>query len=173
MADVGLVGFPNAGKSTFLRAISRARPKVAPYAFTTLTPHIGMVPYSDGVQLAVADIPGIIEDAHKNRGLGINFLRHIERCKCLLYVLDMSQSYAQDQFESLKSELEHYSPGLSQRPHAILANKMDLEGAQENAEKFQSWLKDNEISSKLIQISAQKNQRISQVLSYMRYLSDI
>lgn len=172
MADVGLIGFPNAGKSTLLRAISRARPKVAAYPFTTLVPHIGMVPYNDGVQLAVADIPGIIEDAHKNKGLGISFLRHIERCKCLLYVLDMAQSAPVEQFQCLTYELEQYSPGLSSRPHAIIANKMDLAEAKSNLEHFQSWLiSESKLNSRLIAISAQEKSNTLELVSYIRQLS--
>jgi len=127
MADVGLIGFPNAGKSTLLTAISRARPKIASYPFTTLRPHIGMVQYSDLTQLAVADLPGLLPDAHRNHGLGIHFLRHVQRCSVLLYVLDMDQEEPWDQLDQLKYELEMYQEGLASRPAAVLANKMDME----------------------------------------------
>ncbi|WAR12340.1 MTG2-like protein [Mya arenaria] len=137
LADVGLIGFPNAGKSTLLRAISRARPKVSPYPFTTLHPHIGMVIYDDFHQIAVADIPGLIEGAHKNKGLGFQFLRHLERCTCLLYVIDLSVSEPWTQLECLKSELEKYQPGLSERPNAVIGNKMDLKEARTHFIEFQ------------------------------------
>ena len=130
IADVGLVGYPNAGKSTLLRAISRARPAVAAYPFTTLNPHIGIVYGTMGEQLAVADIPGLIEGAHENRGLGHAFLRHIERCKALLYVLDCSDSAPHKQLELLQFELRQYDALLCSRPSLIVANKMDQEGSK-------------------------------------------
>jgi len=132
MADVGLIGFPNAGKSTLLQAISRARPKIASYPFTTLNPHIGIVNYSDLTHLAVADLPGLLPGAHKNHGLGIAFLRHIERCSVLLFVLDMGQQEPWKQLDDLKFELNQYEPGLSSRPAAIIANKMDLDESKNN-----------------------------------------
>lgn len=133
IADVGLVGFPNAGKSTFLRAISRAKPKVASYPFTTLRPHIGVVPsitddyHLKDCTLTVADIPGLIEGAHENRGLGHEFLRHIERTKFLVYVLDLSVSTGQvvKDWDVLRHELEMHEEGLSERMCCIAANKMD------------------------------------------------
>lgn len=128
VADVGLVGLPNAGKSTLLRALSNATPRVGAYAFTTLQPQLGAVETSIGHNITVADIPGLIEGAHDNRGLGHNFLRHIERCETLVYVVDLSSADGVAPWralEILKRELEAYLPGLSQRPGVIVGTKLD------------------------------------------------
>lgn len=143
IADVGLVGFPNAGKSTLLGAISAAKPKVASYPFTTLNPVVGVVEYPDYERILVADIPGLIEGAHDNVGLGHAFLRHIERTSVLCYVLDMGGVDGRDpldDLDALKNELELYMPGLSKRASMIIANKMDLEGAEENLERLREKL---------------------------------
>lgn len=139
LAEVGLVGYPNAGKSTLLTAISHARPKVAPYPFTTLHPQIGIVEYSDFHRLTVCDVPGLIEGAHRNVGLGHEFLRHIERCKVLVVLLDMAGTDGREPWEDYKSllnELELYDPGLLERPRLVVANKMDEAVAEENLKKF-------------------------------------
>ncbi len=139
IAEVGLVGYPNAGKSTLLTAISHARPKIAPYPFTTLTPQIGIVEYSDYHRLTVCDVPGLIEGAHKNVGLGHAFLRHIERCKVLVLVLDMAGTDNRlpwDDYKQLLTELELYDPALVKRPRLIAANKMDEPAAEKNLKEF-------------------------------------
>jgi GTP-binding protein len=139
MADVGLVGYPNAGKSTLLTAISKARPKVAPYPFTTLHPQIGILEYADFKRLTVCDVPGLIEGAHQNVGLGHAFLRHIQRCKTLVILLDMAGTDNRapwDDHNNLLKELELYDAGLLERPRLVLANKMDEPVAEENLKKF-------------------------------------
>jgi GTPase len=139
IAEVGLVGYPNAGKSTLLTAISRARPKIASYPFTTLTPQIGIVEYADFHRLTVCDVPGLIEGAHLNVGLGHEFLRHIERCKVLVVMVDMAGTDNRapwDDYKSLLKELELYDPALLERPRFVVANKMDEEPAAENLKKF-------------------------------------
>jgi GTPase len=135
IADAGLVGYPNAGKSTLLRKISAARPKVAAYPFTTLHPIIGVVEISEYQRATIADIPGLIEGAHKGVGLGHEFLRHITRCRIFLFVVDVAGSERRNPIEDiqqLRKELDLYDPLLSQRPWFIIANKMDLPGAEEH-----------------------------------------
>lgn len=139
MADVGLVGYPNAGKSTLLTAISKARPKVAPYPFTTLHPQIGIVEYPDFFRLTVCDVPGLIEGAHRNVGLGQAFLRHIERCKFLVLLLDMAGTDARepwDDYAQLLNELGLYDPALLEKPRLVVANKMDEPVAEQNLKTF-------------------------------------
>lgn len=139
MADVGLVGYPNAGKSTLLTAISKARPKIAPYPFTTLHPQIGIVEYTDFFRLTVCDVPGLIEGAHNNVGLGHCFLRHIQRCKILVLLLDMAGTDNRapwDDYKNLLTELELYDPALVEKPRLVVANKMDEAVAEANLKKF-------------------------------------
>jgi GTP-binding protein len=139
IADVGLVGYPNAGKSTLLKAISRAHPKIAPYPFTTLHPQIGIVEYPGFHRLTVCDVPGLIEGAHRNVGLGHEFLRHIERCKVLVLLLDMAGTDGRapwDDYKNLLTELELYDAALAQKPRLVAANKMDEPPAVENLKKF-------------------------------------
>ncbi len=139
MAEVGIVGYPNAGKSTLLAAISHARPKIAAYPFTTLHPQIGILEYPDWHRLTVCDVPGIIEGAHLNVGLGHKFLRHIKRCKILVVLLDMAGTDARepwDDYKKLLSELEFYDPTLLEKPRYVVANKMDEPVAEGNLKKF-------------------------------------
>ncbi|HEY5043615.1 MAG TPA: GTPase ObgE [Verrucomicrobiae bacterium] len=144
VAEVGLVGYPNAGKSTLLTAISRARPKVAPYPFTTLHPQIGIMEYADWKRLTVCDVPGLIEGAHKNVGLGHKFLRHIQRCKILVLLLDMAGTDNRkpwDDYKQLLSELELYDPALLEKPRLVVANKMDEAVAEKNLKQFKKKIK--------------------------------
>jgi len=139
IADVGLVGYPNAGKSTLLAAISHARPKIAAYPFTTLHPQIGIVEYPNFFRLTVCDVPGLIEGAHRNVGLGHQFLRHIERCKVLVVLLDMAGADGRapwDDYKNLLSELQLYDPALVERPRLLVANKMDEPVAESNLKTF-------------------------------------
>jgi ribosome-binding ATPase YchF (GTP1/OBG family) len=132
-------GSNHAGKSTLLTAISHARPKIAPYPFTTLHPQIGIVEYSDFFRLTVCDVPGLIEGAHRNVGLGHQFLRHIERCKVLVLLLDMAGTDNRppwEDYQNLLKELELYDPSLLERPRLVVANKMDELAAEENLKKF-------------------------------------
>ncbi|MGF1656598.1 MAG: GTPase ObgE [Verrucomicrobiales bacterium] len=141
IADVGLVGFPNAGKSSLLTVLTAAHPKVGAYPFTTLRPSVGMVTGADWRALSIADIPGLIEGAHDNVGLGHDFLRHIVRCPILLFVIDIAGSEGREpeaDYATLRRELDLYDPRLKLRPFLVAANKMDLPGAEEKKQRFQA-----------------------------------
>lgn len=126
LADVGLVGFPNAGKSTLLSAVSAAKPKIASYAFTTLIPNLGIVSYREGRSFIMADIPGIIENAHQGKGLGLRFLRHIERNSCLLFMIPVDEDDINHAFEVLYNELAQYNPELLDKPRLLALTKSDM-----------------------------------------------
>jgi GTPase len=140
LADVGLVGFPNAGKSTLISKFTNAHPKIAPYPFTTLTPNVGVITYDDDeARIRVADIPGLIEGAHRGKGLGHDFLRHIERCELLIVLLDMAGVDARrpwDDYNQLLAELKLYNPQILEKKRLVVANKMDLPGAKKNLTVF-------------------------------------
>ncbi|NXA47502.1 MTG2 GTPase, partial [Nothocercus julius] len=166
-AHAGLVGFPNAGKSSLLRAISNAKPAVAAYPFTTLNPHVGIVHYEDYEQVAVADIPGLIRGAHQNRGLGMTFLRHIERCRFLLYVVDLSESQPWIQLQDLKYELEQYKKGLSKIPCVVIGNKIDLAQSRINLPLLKE-----QVGDRVIALSALTGDNLEELLLHLRELYD-
>ena len=176
IADVGLVGFPNVGKSTFLTKVSNARPKVANYHFTTLNPHLGVVDLNDANGFVIADIPGIIEGASDGIGLGYEFLRHIERTKVLIHVIDAAGSEGRDPLDDINKinhELAAYNPQLSKRPQVIAANKMDLiyEGSKVNpVEQIRAHFEPQGV--KVFAISAVSGKGIKDLLYYVQNLLD-
>ena len=172
LADVGLVGFPSVGKSTILSVISSAKPKIGEYHFTTLTPQLGMTQAPNGEQFVVADLPGIIQGAHEGVGLGIHFLKHIERTKVILHVIDMAAMEGRDPYEdfvTIQNELGSYHLRLLERPMVIVANKMDQPQAEENLEKFkedlQANLKEGEEMPEIFPISAYRKDGLQALLA--------
>jgi GTP-binding protein len=166
IADAGLLGFPNAGKSSVLGVLSAATPKVASYPFTTLNPTVGTVVYPDYAKVAVADVPGIIEGAAKGVGLGLAFLKHLERSKVLIYMIDMSGIDGREPWEDYKvlhNEISEYSQELSERPFLVVANKMDVEISKENLERFVE-----ETGVKPIEISCQSRDGIDKLKEELR-----
>lgn len=161
------IGLPNAGKSTLLRAITRARPKVAPYAFTTLQPHLGIVHYDDYEQISIADLPGLIPGSHQNKGLGIQFLKHAERCAALLFIIDLSCEEPWKHFETLKFELSQFSEELVNRPQIIVANKIDVPEAQENLKTLKEMY-----DIPIVPISAKMGTNLNTLLADIRKLYD-
>jgi len=150
LADVGLLGFPNAGKSTLISTISAARPKIADYPFTTLVPNLGVVSYGDGATFVLADIPGLIEGAHEGAGLGIQFLRHIERTKILVHLLDLSPITQRDPIEdyaTMNRELKAYNKELSKTPQIVALNKIDITEAREELERIEKYFSDKGIQT--------------------------
>lgn len=148
LADVGLVGFPSVGKSTLLSVVSKARPHIADYHFTTIVPNLGVVQVKDGRSFVMADLPGLIEGASQGKGLGHQFLRHIERCRVIVHIIDMSGSEGRDPYEdyvTINKELGEYEYRLLERPQIIVANKMDGDEAEENLKKFKEKLGDQKV----------------------------
>ncbi|MBI3900913.1 MAG: GTPase ObgE [Chlamydiia bacterium] len=141
IADVGFVGMPNAGKSTLISKLAHVQVKIAPYPFTTLRPNLGVVHFDTNHHILIADIPGILENAHKNKGLGLEFLRHIERTSALLFLIELSPLEERDPYQEfliLRKELEAYNPELLDKPFLVVLNKIDQEGAQDLADAFRA-----------------------------------
>jgi GTP-binding protein len=165
IADVGLVGFPNAGKSTLISKISAAKPKIADYPFTTLEPVLGIVRYKDYKSFTVADIPGIIEGAHEGKGLGHKFLRHIERTKILLFLIEVSSANFQKDYDVLLNELRTYSPALAKKTKIVALSKSDL--LEETELKKLTKKKIKNADSPLLFISSATNQGVPGLLDYL------
>ncbi|MER1959141.1 MAG: GTPase ObgE [Solibacillus sp.] len=164
LADVGLVGFPSVGKSTLLSVVSSAKPKIGAYHFTTIVPNLGMVETEDNRSFAMADLPGLIEGAHQGVGLGMQFLRHIERTRVIVHVIDMSGIEGRepyDDYVTINNELEQYNLRLLERPQIIVANKMDMPDAEENLEVFKKKVGDK---VKIFPVSAVSRQGLKPVL---------
>ena len=165
LADVGLVGFPNVGKSTLLSMVSKAHPKIADYHFTTLYPNLGVVWAGEGSSFVLADIPGIIEGAAEGAGLGHDFLRHIERCRLLIHVVDVSGREGRDpveDFKAIREELRQYSDTLAQRPQLVAANKCDIAQDEETLERFKAFI--GEQGLPLFMISAATGQGLRELV---------
>ena len=171
LADVGIIGLPNAGKSTLISSVSSARPKIGDYPFTTLSPSLGVVRTDWGEPFVIADIPGLIEGAHKGTGLGIRFLRHIERTRILVHLVDVSTIETEDPLKSyhtVNKELSMYDQKLAEKPQIVVLNKLDLPGAKKPAAAFQSALK----NIKVVWISALTGQGIEALTSQIIQLLD-
>src|SRR5207248_2795593 len=151
LADVGLVGFPNAGKSTLVSRLSRARPKIADYPFTTLQPHLGVVQYKDGRSFVLSDLPGLIEGAHRGAGLGHRFLKHMARCRTIIHLIDASQDRdLVADFDAINRELELFDPALGRKSQVVAANKIDLPEARARGEELRKKLKRRKIDVHLV-----------------------
>jgi GTP-binding protein len=171
LADVGIIGLPNAGKSTLISVISSASPKIANYPFTTLTPTLGVVETEWGDPFVVADIPGLIEGAHEGAGLGTQFLRHIERTRILIHLVDaggLDPKHPRDHYETVNRELKSFNPQLTEKPQIVALNKMDLPGASEAAAAFAAALDPEPV----LLISAQENRGIKRLISRTLELLD-
>jgi GTPase len=164
LADVGLVGFPSVGKSTLLSVVTSAKPKIADYHFTTIVPNLGVVETDDGRSFVMADLPGLIEGAHQGAGLGLQFLRHIERTRVIVHVIDMASVEGRDPYQdfvTINNELKEYHMRLTERPMIIAANKMDMPDAEENLKKFKEQLEED---IPIFPISAATRQGIRELL---------
>lgn len=167
MADVGLVGFPSVGKSTLLSVVSAAQPKIGAYHFTTITPNLGMVQVEEGRSFVMADLPGLIEGAHTGIGLGHEFLRHVERTRMIIHVVDMAGSEGRDPFDDwvkINEELKLYNAGLAERPQIVAANKMDMPEGEEHLEKFKEQVVSIRSDIEIMPISSLTRQGVKELL---------
>ncbi len=160
IADIGIIGLPNAGKSSLLAAITNANPKIANYQFTTLNPNLGVASYDDK-EITIADIPGLVEGAHKGTGLGIQFLKHIERCKSLLHMIDVTNDDLKKSYKQIKNELKKYSAKLSKKKELVVLNKVDLIDNNEVKKIIKEFSKN--IKSEVITLSTLEKKSVSQI----------
>lgn len=170
LADVGLVGMPSVGKSTIISCVSKARPKIAAYHFTTLTPNLGVTKTRDGRSFVIADLPGLIEGASNGEGLGDKFLKHIERTRVIAHVIDMSGFEGRDPYDdyvTINKELEAFNPKILEKPQIIIANKMDLESSKNNLETFKK-----KVNCEIFEVSALTNKGLDDVLIKLADLLD-
>jgi GTP-binding protein len=168
IADVGLVGLPNAGKSTLISAVSAARPKIADYPFTTLTPNLGVVQYDDAPPFVIADVPGLIEGAHKGAGLGVRFLKHIERTRLLVHVIDLSRLPSDnplEPFKQIEHELESYSEDLRNKPRVIVLNKTDLVSDRGELDKIEQCYR--ELGHPVFPVSSLKREGLRELVRFL------
>ena len=156
IADIGIIGLPNAGKSSLLAAITRAKPKIADYPFTTINPNLGVAFY-DNKEVTLADIPGLVEGAHKGIGLGDKFLRHIERCKVLLHLIDLTSDDLEDNYLKIREELKAYSKSLSLKKEIIFLNKSDLLESEEIDKKVKDFKKKIKKKYKIVSLNLKKD----------------
>ncbi len=160
IADIGIIGLPNAGKSSLLSAITNANPKIANYQFTTLNPNLGVTKYDDK-EVTIADIPGLVEGAHKGTGLGIQFLKHIERCKSLLHLIDITNSDLKKSYKQIKNELKNYSSKLAKKKELIVLNKTDLINEKEIKKIIKDFSKNTK--SEIVTLSTLKKSSVSKI----------
>ena len=178
LADVGVIGFPSVGKSTLLSVVTSAKPKIAEYHFTTLVPNLGMVRLDDGRDFAMADMPGLIEGASAGIGLGIQFLRHIERTRVLLHLVDMSGTEERDPYDDflkINAELKKYDPALLKRPQIVVASKMDMPDAVANLERFKKQIAADHTlpqTPEIMEISALTHQGLDQLIHHVADVLD-
>ena len=173
IADVGLAGFPNVGKSTLLSAVSAARPKIANYHFTTLEPNLGVIKMGEGKSFVMADIPGLIEGAHEGIGLGHEFLRHIERTRLIVHIVDVSGVEGRnpiEDYEKINNELSLYSASLAERPQIVVANKTDIIQDESLLEEFRNYIEEKGL--KLFEISAAAHQGTKELINYVSQILD-
>lgn len=170
-AHFGLIGLPNVGKSTLLRTMTNVQVKVADYSFTTLLPQVGVIQYDDFTQLAISDLPGLIDDSHKNRGLGLQFLRHVQRCVALLYVVDLSTDPI-SQLRTLFFELEAYKKNLSWRDHLVLANKLDDPRSLDRLSELKEYLEKERPNTKILPISAMRGDNLEELRVDLKEMYD-
>lgn len=173
IADVGLVGFPNVGKSTLLSAVSAARPKIANYHFTTLEPNLGVIKMGEGKSFVMADIPGLIEGAHEGIGLGHEFLRHIERTRLIVHIVDVSGIEGRnpiEDYEKINNELSLYSKSLAERPQIVVANKTDIIQDESLLEEFRNYIEEKGL--KLFEISAAAHKGTKELMNYVSQILD-
>ena len=167
IADVGIIGFPNAGKSSLLSISTRARPKIANYPFTTLNPNLGVVNIDDR-EIVLADIPGLIEGAHNGLGLGDKFLKHIERCKSIIHMIDITEENLTDKYKIIRNELKSFNPELMKKKELIVFNKIDLINEEEKKEKIANFIK--KTKKKVYDISVEKKINVKSLLRAIKWI---